>query len=512
MFLIARGIDLEAVVPRFASKSIACCKKFPGRGAITGIATLNHWLKELSMEIRERLEKDEVEYNRKPRQMVVSYLQTINGTDVSSSRSVSIANPLIFNEEKMAAEALDVLKKNTETFFKNDNCNVLNNPIKFLGLSVGKFENHDSKNKNTIQDMFRKNLEGQVALAGLDKSTADEDPSKTELNSRVPNECTNDPAHGKCSMQKISKAENGSDAKKATSSFFANFRKSPMSPSTENISALKTNSPNPESLVTDTECFSDQLDLNSVTNKTTSREEIHRVAVEPCESPISAMHSASTTRTTPDYTHTYAEFHRPSNLRELEIPTMACTQCQKPVKITEMQTHTDAHLAYQLSQDQRKEFRNQLKTVTKPAIKSPPSKKSKIVAKSLAPPGISSLDRFLIRKDVSSETEVSVHHADGSSCLNESTTPANAPDCTEICSECNKPIPISCIVEHMDYHIAKKLQVELQKEAQSADHAARNNNDKLNVKKGQSNNQKKRKKSIDGFCKPHDSVASFFTK
>lgn len=154
LYLMCRGIDLEAVTPRFYSKSIGCCKKFPGRNSITGLKTLEHWLGELSKEIAERLEKDYEENNRRAKQMVVGYIQEINSEDISSSRSVPLA---VYDAEPIQKIALDVLKKNTDQFFKPGTDSALNNAIKFLSISVGKFETNNGCNeKNTLQQMFAK--------------------------------------------------------------------------------------------------------------------------------------------------------------------------------------------------------------------------------------------------------------------------------------------------------------------------------------------------------------------
>lgn len=140
------------MTPRFASKSIGCCKKFPGRTSIKGIATLKHWLSELANEIHERLQKDQIENNRKATQITVSYVQTINQIDVSSSRSVYLN---INDAEILAADVLDVIRKNTETFFQCKKETILNNEIKFLGINAGKFVDLDEKGKqNSIQNMF----------------------------------------------------------------------------------------------------------------------------------------------------------------------------------------------------------------------------------------------------------------------------------------------------------------------------------------------------------------------
>ncbi|XP_037811260.1 DNA polymerase eta [Lucilia sericata] len=150
LYNICRGIDLEAVTPRFYSKSIGCCKKFPGRNNITGIKTLQHWLNELANEINERLEKDICENNRRAKQMVVNFIQEFDGEEVSSSRSAPLQ---CYDTEVLAKASLEIIKANTKQFFRSGSESVLNNPIKFLGISVGKFETI-SNSQNNIQQMF----------------------------------------------------------------------------------------------------------------------------------------------------------------------------------------------------------------------------------------------------------------------------------------------------------------------------------------------------------------------
>uniref|UniRef100_A0A1B0CNN6 DNA polymerase eta n=2 Tax=Lutzomyia longipalpis TaxID=7200 RepID=A0A1B0CNN6_LUTLO len=152
LYYLARGIDLEPVVPRLISKSIGCCKKFPGKGAITGVKTLTHWLKELASEVVDRLEKDHEENNRRGRLLTVSFTQAIGGEDIASSRSVSLDT---YEVQKIADDAFEVMRKNTDVFYVVENPSMLQNPIKLLGLSVGKFEKNPAPKKNRIQEMFR---------------------------------------------------------------------------------------------------------------------------------------------------------------------------------------------------------------------------------------------------------------------------------------------------------------------------------------------------------------------
>lgn len=143
---------MEPVTPRYNSKSIGCCKKFPGKNAIKGFKNLLHWLNELATEISERLEKDFEENNRRAHLLTVSYMQSVSGEDISSSRSVPLDG---YEVEKIARDALECIKRNTDKFNCATVAGNINNPIKFLGLSVGKFEKLPS-GRNRIQEMFMK--------------------------------------------------------------------------------------------------------------------------------------------------------------------------------------------------------------------------------------------------------------------------------------------------------------------------------------------------------------------
>lgn len=164
---MARGIDLECVQPRYNAKSIGCSKKFPGQNAITGISTLTHWLGQLSAEIVERLEKDNVENMRTARLMTVTFTQQIGNKEVASTRSVPLAQ---YNAEKIASDSLEAIKKSTDKFFKGDS-GTLNNPIKLLGIGASKFEDEGTKS-NTLQNMLNNHaVKTKVASEVMSGST-----------------------------------------------------------------------------------------------------------------------------------------------------------------------------------------------------------------------------------------------------------------------------------------------------------------------------------------------------
>lgn len=521
LYNIARGIDLEAVTARLTSKSIGCCKKFPGRNAIVGVATLTHWLHELAKEICERLEQDELENNRRPKQLVVSYLQTINNNDVSSSRSLSLT---AFDEEKMVNDALDVLKRNTEKFYKSaDNSETLNNPIKFLGLSVGKFETQDTKRSNTIQEMFKKTIDTQAksdenkdndaapneesmpegyghnkrdivvekkstTIQGMFKKTTETSMNNDEKREKPPIDDT-----GKMAMNQ----ESASHSNTGQSSFFAKLNVSKSIAGTEKVRNQPSTSVSAEA--ESKEQCDETNDLNSFQNEV--------LLEEIAENELNQMRAASPVSSTSkqaDYTQTYAEYYRPPP--NLEISKVKCSQCNKMVNAHEIQVHNDAHFAFLLSQEQRTEFQSKLQK-SMAATATPPAAKKVKTSKSSATMSTSStfsIDKFLVKKDDLPRNE-SV-----ASC-------SSAIDVEkEACIECGKSIPIADILEHMDYHAAKKLHDELlMSESTLSRSVGGDTKSKANVTTGDKGNKiKKRAKHNDNKSNDNNnsmkSIATFF--
>jgi hypothetical protein len=115
LYNIARGVDLEPVQAKFNPKSIGCCKQFKGKNALTDLDSLKKWLTDLGDEIDDRLEKDALENNRNPRQMVVSFSSNLfNGRDVSSSRSYNFTNDDELCGEFFTSKALELVMDTSE--------------------------------------------------------------------------------------------------------------------------------------------------------------------------------------------------------------------------------------------------------------------------------------------------------------------------------------------------------------------------------------------------------------
>lgn len=497
--MIARGIDLEAVTPRFYSKSIGCCKKFPGKNCITGIKTLIHWLTELSTEICDRMEKDEIENNRKAKQMVVSYIQEINGDDVSSSRSMN----LLTNEpEQMAKYALELIKKNTEQFFKMpNNEHLLNNPIKFLGISIGKFETIENKQQNTLQQMFmnqtKKKIQQQeqknvkeIVQEVFDNNSTENDfeaqantKKEEELKQSEEKSMKNSffAAHLRKNNNEVNNTEKKDNVdKKEIKSFFLNTIKINTNNVQNGANEIELESESSEKFdnnykINDNgdDCVIDQnkdsipqkcpklttkIDENTTknikkNNNQSNYDPIPGTSIQkPNENDINEnFNECSIMNTERHYLKNYVEFAVPD---ATEDDYINCDKCGKKILSYALQTHMDYHYAFEVSQEQRANYRQEILSKVKSSTKtSPPAKKlktnpnSNLIANKNSNKKVQNktsiiqknvIDKFLIKKDDSSNIEPK-----------------------ELCTECNIQIPITKLLEHQDYHTAKRLQIEM---------------------------------------------------
>lgn len=456
---MAQGIDLEAVTPRFASKSIGCCKKFPGRNSIKGIATLTHWLKELATEIVERLEKDEIENSRVAKQIVVSFTQKFSKEEVASTRCVPLND---IDVETIAQDALDVIKKNTEVFFKTEQNTVIANPITLLGISAGKFEDINQQKKNTIKDLFSKAIISETAKKGeIEHSNGDTDgpvPSKKAdnktLNIKTFFSAAKDVVKEKDQRDRVDTTiDNELNCNSNSSVDMSITIAEDPTQDDEAITVAVDSKPVPDTTIT--------AETTTINDPTSSGDLSKTNETQP-----QPMASSSTTFTETidfqqagpshqsDYKSSYVEYLRP------EIPDEffeTCAQCHKKLLTVEMQSHMDMHLAFQLSEEQRVEYRTQLKkTKASSSASSPVAKKAK-------------LDRNANLNSSSStgskvtKTAVESTSANSKGALTKYFVPKtdHVPESSVKCDECGKIIPIESVVEHSDYHTAKKLQMEI---------------------------------------------------
>ncbi|KAF6205262.1 hypothetical protein GE061_019430 [Apolygus lucorum] len=149
LYQIARGFDNEPVMNRLISKSIGCCKNFPGRMSLSKGKDVEHWLNKLTEELLERLLEDETMNQRKAQHMIFSIRlqEDSRGKEVASSKSVPLFG---YSHEKIVNSARTCLKK----FCTQDASTAVWSPvITFLGLSAGKFVDTSNKLKQLFNAM-----------------------------------------------------------------------------------------------------------------------------------------------------------------------------------------------------------------------------------------------------------------------------------------------------------------------------------------------------------------------
>nr|XP_023026561.1 DNA polymerase eta-like [Leptinotarsa decemlineata] len=165
LYNIARGVDLEPVKSRIISKSISCCKRFPGKNCLISSGSVEKWMNELALEISERLEKDMEENSRKAKQIVISFSQFIGSKNISGSKTISLNS---YEHSKIREDCLNTIRK-----FCSKSDGTFNN-ITYLGLSSGNFQNLPKK--SSIKSFL--NNSNNIFQKILDKNT-DEDTNVT---------------------------------------------------------------------------------------------------------------------------------------------------------------------------------------------------------------------------------------------------------------------------------------------------------------------------------------------
>lgn len=379
LYNLARGIDLENIVtPRLIPKSVSCSKMFPRHNAIGDVSTLKHWMHEIVKDVVERIRQDEFENNRRAKKMVVSFSQTIKNADISSSRAMNITT---LDEEKIVNDSIDVIRKNTTKFLKSDDDNSLNNPIKFLGFNVCKFDSLDKRNK-TIGELFAKSKKkGETFTEAEQKKSLENDNN------------------------------NGETSSSFLSRYHVEFRDD------------DTDTP-------DGEGAGNESDTSTMMDIIQTNQKEHEQSTDIVNQATSSNKS---------YMQTCAEFYISPNVEE----EVECKQCGKKIATSEFQMHNDAHFAFRINEEQRIEFRNQLK---RPHVSKTPIKKKQKATIVSNKTELGSIQKFFVKRQEPQPTTSTVADVE-----------------MKKCSECSKEIPIIELFEHMDFHVAKRLHDELMK-------------------------------------------------
>lgn len=448
---------------------------------------MNHWLKELATEIHDRLDKDFQENNRRAQLLTVSFMQTINGSDVSSSRSIALES---YDLERIANDALECIKKNTEQFMCMQVEGGLFNPIKFLGLSVGKFEKISS-NRNRIQEMFK--LQAKVAK---EKSATSTVQKEAEANTSA-------------AIERHTIENKDSQSSKVN--FFQKYlTKPPKSEdmvikteiaSTEEDILMEVDSTNVNTVKVEEQSVNDNnpivaedyaesscsLKVKSVCDINVAiADSVPDVSISTTTDMITEEEKNVSTSSlaVQDYTMEYAEYTVPQNINWDEY-MKECPECNMKVRNYELQCHMDQHFAFALSQQQRDEFRQdiqrkfQVKSSPKAAV--PSNGTQRKVTKTPASGSTSKIVPIIkfLKKEPEGQPQ--------------------ANDEQIVCEECKRPVALKDFPEHSDYHYAQKVKMEIMKEIRPS-------------RLSSPQPLLKRKSPQDNSSAKKRSIASFFTQ
>ncbi|XP_035435962.2 DNA polymerase eta [Spodoptera frugiperda] len=481
LYNIARGIDLEPVQAKFNPKSIGCCKNFKGKAALLKLESLQRWLKDLGDEIEDRLEQDAIENNRTPKQMVVSYSVQISDRDISSSRSYNFTPEDELCGELFSNKALELLLESSEGI-KIKDCPSdmrLKAPIKFLGISVGKFEdNTEVKKTKKILDYFAAGASKDVTVkpkegTKQEKINETSDTIKSEPKTNIGKDYIMQKFLQASQKPQVSESimkDNVEQINQTTEpvlqssldkqeSFFAKIlNQNKYNPNISRVQQdVDLQKIRPTTPVCDVVACGENSNDSNYSGSTINDEINNSVALFE-EDPTKVIRvksirelltSSRLINEDPD-SDTASEPEQKSNevppmVPRNEVPkapqneshseTYQCPDCNKAIAITEVAEHSDFHLALKLREEERQHVRTEIKE--RKEVKLKQNMESKKQQQTTKPEPVSSIASFLVKID------------------------DNIP--TEICSTCGKKVPLDKFGEHLDFHEAQKLSRELNK-------------------------------------------------
>ncbi|RVE54972.1 hypothetical protein evm_000339 [Chilo suppressalis] len=493
LYNIARGIDLEPVQARFNPKSIGCCKQLRGKSAVTDLDSLKKWLSDLGQEIEDRLEKDAVENNRTPKQMVVSFSTSLSdGRDVSSSRSYNFSSDDELSGNLFSSKALELIMETTEgTKLQGDETNrQLKAPIKFLGISVGKFEeNTESKKTKKILDYFAAGTSKESTLKIKDDEKVDvsapeidknkgkkgkeyilqkffqqTDRKREDKSQKIHETDSNNEAVIEASLEKqesfFTRLLNNRDTKRPFDNnpqiplpITAPDKEHPPEPTCDiinngensNDTTYSSSTINNEINTSIALFEEDPSDLNRISNmrqllnSTIINEDQNEIlSEESCEdnkSHIEISNLKSKELVQPANSNSSEKYNISSkqDIGQNNMETFQCPECKRNVDVDDLDIHADYHLALKIRDEERLQARivRSEKNTTKSIRQNEETRKKKLAPEVIPSKNEVSIASFLVKIDNSVPTE--------------------------ICTECGKKVSRAKYAEHLDFHEAQKL-------------------------------------------------------
>lgn len=331
------------------------------------------------------------------------------------------------------------------TFFPDPETTTLTHPIKYLGISVGKFEelNDCKKGKNIVHffgqniptdQQIDENLEESLPKEGGDQNQISPILKRRSLNVTGKQASTSHTSKLSTQESFFVKYFKGSDK---FDDPVTNFDAKDENMKKENIVSEKEDSESPKKYKDYPESILDE-ECNSNDSECTIDLEINQSKL------LSNCEEVQTTITArPSVTRNFFTFSKSDDKSE-EISDehntsfILCNECNENIPEAEFSVHSDYHVALALRQEERRSIQ---KPIVQSALMQQEQKKKKG-----SPTDVKKTGNIASFFGKSAENSV-----------NDDDVP------TEKCFECGKIIKLSDFSEHLDYHEAKKLSIEINK-------------------------------------------------
>lgn len=474
---------------KLLSKSIGSCKKFSGRSALTTFESIEHWVNELTSDILERLEKDVKENNRKAKQISMHFTQSINDKDVSNSRTLSLNS---YDQSKMIQMCLDVIKK---CCIKSDGTY----KIKYLGFSVGNFELNKKignisnflKNMGSLKKTKYSNLEDSINQNILESNTfststlveaegtTSEQRKQMFLKRQMPNENKITAIEERISDE--DEIDNDSIYSAETDELNEDSRSLiyyediyPESIASEPIFVKPNNNYLENKYATDDKISESFFTQRSLSSSFFSKYFENHSTDDSCRSsPVERNFDTSKVLMDEELDSSdECKLIIPDEVKDEKEFLEICPECEKSIPKSEFSSHMDYHYALNIVREEAHLYK--------------PTQSSTSKQLSTKNDTIDNSKRNIKKRTVDMKP---IHTYLRTNKLNDENS--------EVCSECNKRIQLDDIINHMDYHVAKKIHLEINATPSSI--ANKNTVDKVYIKA-------KRKKDV----KSTGNIVSFF--
>lgn len=365
------------------------------------------------------------ENNRKAKQMVISFVQELGKRiDVPSSRTTVLNS---YDSKKICDETFEVIKKYCE---RSDGSFC----VKFLGISVGNFE--EIKKVNEITSYFKVN----------DKSPLNKNTILTKVNSKNMqhnNQSFSFVEENLENMEITSKKDNLENAEENSCSVFSLSTEAEDDLNTENLQfydeKFKINPQELETEESSNDSISGELNKSKIQTQQEPKKDTNSFFVryfQNLQSPNESIKRDFNTSKNLEEDEV-AEFEEISDIpstSNCEKASEICPECGKNIPILEITSHADYHFALEIVKSEADLYKPK-------AVKIVDTKKNK-----------STFKRKLENDGKSSVLEEFLKNA----------TVNVSNDCEgKICKDCGKVVPESDWESHADYHVAKKLHLEI---------------------------------------------------